>query len=61
MRPQRPSEGHLPVPQQQIVGFHVEGQSPSPNPASILQESMRTVSSGSPTPVIIPPQSFQVG
>jgi hypothetical protein len=61
MRPQgqRQGDAHL-VPQQQIVGFHVEGQSPSPSPASILQDSMNAISSGSPTPVIIPPQ-FQVG
>ncbi|WIA19399.1 hypothetical protein OEZ85_004019 [Tetradesmus obliquus] len=40
----------------QVVGFHVEGQSPSPSPNSILQDSLRTISAGSPTPVIIPPQ-----
>lgn len=59
MRQQRHSDGQTNVPQQQIVGFHVEGQSPSPSPNSILQESLRTISTGSPTPVIIPPQ-FQV-
>lgn len=60
MRPARHSDGTHNVPQQQIVGFHVEGQSPSPSPSSILQDSLRTISTGSPTPVIIPPQ-FQVG
>ncbi len=46
-------------PAMQVVGFHVEGQSPSPSPTSILQDSLRKISAGSPTPVIIPP-SFQV-
>jgi hypothetical protein len=55
----RRSDGHN-EPQMQVVGFHVEGQSPSPAAPSMLQDSLRTISSGSPTPVIIPPQ-FSVG
>lgn len=43
-------------PVKQVVGFHVEGTSPSPTQPSLLQASM---TAGSPTPVIIPP-SFQV-
>lgn len=58
MEARRRSDGHN-EPQMQVVGFHVEGQSPSPSPASLLQDSLRTISTGSPTPVIIPPQ-FQV-
>lgn len=46
-------------PAVQVVGFHVEGQSPSPAPPSILQDSLRKISAGSPTPIIIPP-AFQV-
>ncbi|GIL72235.1 hypothetical protein Vretifemale_2614 [Volvox reticuliferus] len=42
-------------PVKQVVGFHVEGASPSPTQPSLLQASM---TAGSPTPVIIPP-SFQ--
>eukprot|EP00877_Chromochloris_zofingiensis_P001956 jgi/Chrzof1/11761/Cz06g09010.t1 len=54
----RKSDSGHHMPAMQVVGFHVEGQSPSPNPASILQDSMRKITAGSPTPVIIPP-SFQ--
>ncbi|GLI64185.1 hypothetical protein VaNZ11_007377 [Volvox africanus] len=42
-------------PVKQVVGFHVEGASPSPTQPSLLQAAM---TAGSPTPVIIPP-SFQ--
>jgi hypothetical protein len=45
-------------PAVQVVGFHVEGQTPSPRPGSILHEDKKLIS-GSPVPVIIPP-SFQV-
>lgn len=39
----------------------VEGQSPSPSPTSFLgEDSSRQITSGSPTPVIIPPQFPQV-
>jgi hypothetical protein len=41
----------------QVVGFHVEGMSPSPVPPSLLGD--RKPVAGSPTPVIIPP-TFQV-
>lgn len=37
-----------------VVGFHVEGASPSPRPPGL-----RDVVGGSPSPVIIPP-TFQV-
>ncbi|KAG2483997.1 hypothetical protein HYH03_017164 [Edaphochlamys debaryana] len=42
-------------PVKQVVGFHVEGASPSPPGLSLLQNEM---TAGSPTPVIIPP-TFQ--
>lgn len=59
MEARRRSDGHN-EPAVQVVGFHVEGQASSPSPAtSILQDSLRKISTGSPTPVIIPPQ-FQV-
>jgi translation initiation factor eIF-2B subunit delta len=45
------------VPVMQVVGFHVEGMSPSPVPNSILGDRKQVA--GSPTPVIIPP-TFQV-
>ena len=45
------------VPITQVVGFHVEGMSPSPVPPSLLGD--RKPVAGSPTPVIIPP-TFQV-
>lgn len=50
---------HQPLPPVvQVVGFHVEGASPSPNLLSnVLVGGGMTA--GSPTPVIIPP-SFQV-
>lgn len=49
-----------PVPQKaeppvKVVGFHVEGASPSPQPNS-LRDALKT---GSMSPVMIPP-SFQV-
>lgn len=56
----RRSESGNNEPAVQVVGFHVEGQSPSPSPGpSILADSLRKISAGSPTPIIIPP-SFQV-
>ncbi|KAG2430459.1 hypothetical protein HXX76_009982 [Chlamydomonas incerta] len=42
------------APAKQVVGFHVEGASPSPTAPSLLN----TMTAGSPTPVIIPP-TFQ--
>lgn len=39
-----------------VVGFHVEGTSPSPSSDTVLKEAVK---SGSLSPVIIPP-SFQV-
>lgn len=48
--------GHMP-PVKQVLGFHVEGASPSPPGPGLLQNA---VTAGSPTPVIIPP-TFQVG
>ncbi|GFR40016.1 hypothetical protein Agub_g551 [Astrephomene gubernaculifera] len=42
-------------PVKQVVGFHVEGATPSPTQPSLLQGTM---TAGSPTPVIIPP-TFQ--
>lgn len=42
----------------QVVGFHVEGASPSPRPTTLSDTASRDVSS-SPSPVIIPPL-FQV-
>jgi translation initiation factor eIF-2B subunit delta len=48
--------GGVGQPAKQVVGFHVEGASPSPTPPSLLQGG---VTAGSPTPVIIPPV-FQV-
>jgi hypothetical protein len=55
----RRSDSGANQPAVQVVGFHVEGQSPSPGPSSLLADSMRKITAGSPTPVIIPPH-FQV-
>ena len=57
---QRNSIGNNPTPRLKVVGFHVEGASSSPAPASHLLQDMQGGSSVSdtPNPVIIPP-SFQ--
>ena len=45
-------------PAVQVVGFHVDGATPSPEQESLLNDDVPFAAS-SPTPVIIPP-SFQV-
>lgn len=56
---QAPANRPGPTPAMQVVGFHVEGASPSPVMGSLLAGTATVVGAGSPTPVIIPP-SFQV-
>ncbi|GAB4815322.1 hypothetical protein N2152v2_002368 [Parachlorella kessleri] len=51
MDPKRPA--HAQTPPVKVVGFHVEGSSPSPRPTT-LADAGREVST-SPSPVIIPP------
>lgn len=53
----RRSDGSL-LPHMQVVGFHVEGATPSPIVGSTLLSSL-PAGAGSPSPVIIPP-TFQV-
>ena len=44
------------APTRKVVGFHVEGVTPSPVDSDVIQNAIK---SGSLSPVIIPP-SFQV-
>jgi hypothetical protein len=50
-----PSRNAGPTPALQVVGFHVEGSSPSPGQPSVLADHSPPPGAGSPTPVIIPP------
>lgn len=52
----RRSDGMV-LPHMQVVGFHVEGATPSPIIGSTLLSSL-PAGAGSPSPVIIPP-TFQ--
>lgn len=48
-----------PSPPVKVVGFHVEGAEPSPRNKSFLEEArVPKASTGSPSPVMIPPNAF---
>ena len=60
MDPGRSKKNVEKSPPVKVVGFHVEGATPSPGRETTLGEQPPNVKSNSPSPVIIPP-SFQVG